>query len=233
MARQNHGPLSRAKGKLGGVVYQQYEGMQISREYQPNVKNPQSEKQVNNRADFKLASQTVALYQEVINARLSKLSIYTRMRRGAALEAVKRIATSGLNNDRVITFTSAMAAINAKSLTEFAAPITTEAEGVVSVTAPATAVILGVIAGFDANGQLVGRKVVSATSSGPAQTFDIPSEYVSAKAAFVYTIATTEDGRAIYENITNAGTDISLAIVRLIASGDADISDIASISVGA
>lgn len=233
MARQNHGPLSRAKGKLGGVVYQQYEGMQISREYQPNVKNPQSEKQVNNRADFKLASQTVALYQEVINARLSKLSIYTRMRRGAALEAVKRIATSGLNNDRVIMFTSAMAAINAKSLTEFAAPITTEAEGVVSVTAPATAVILGVIAGFDANGQLVGRKVVSATSSGPAQTFDIPSEYVSAKAAFVYTIATTEDGRAIYENITNAGTDISLAIVRLIASGDADISDIASISVGA
>lgn len=233
MARQNHGPLSRAKGKLGGVVYQQYEGMQISREYQPNVKNPQSEKQVNNRADFKLASQTVALFQEVINARLSKLSIYTRMRRGAALEAVKRIATSGLNNDRVIMFTSAMAAINAKSLTEFAAPITTEAEGVVSVTAPATAVILGVIAGFDANGQLVGRKVVSATSSGPAQTFDIPSEYVSAKAAFVYTIATTEDGRAIYENITNAGTDISLAIVRLIASGDADISDIASISVGA
>lgn len=233
MARQNHGPLSRAKGKLGGVVYQQYEGMQISREYQPNVKNPQSEKQVNNRADFKLASQTVALFQEVINARLSKLSIYTRMRRGAALEAVKRIATAGLNNDRVIMFTSAMAAINAKSLTEFAAPITTEAEGVVSVTAPATAVILGVIAGFDANGQLVGRKVVSATSSGPAQTFDIPSEYVSAKAAFVYTIATTEDGRAIYENITNAGTDISLAIVRLIASGDADISDIASISVGA
>lgn len=233
MARQNHGPLSRAKGKLGGVVYQQYEGMQISREYQPNVKNPQSEKQVNNRADFKLASQTVALYQEVINARLSKLSIYTRMRRGAALEAVKRIATSGLNNDRVIMFTSAMAAINAKSLTEFAAPITTEAEGVVSVTAPATAVILGVIAGFDANGQLVGRKVVSATSSGSAQTFDIPPEYVSAKAAFVYTIATTEDGRAIYENITSAGTDISLAIVRLIASGDADISDIAGISVGA
>ena len=233
MARQNHGPLSRAKGKLGGVVYQQYEGMQISREYQPNVKNPQSEKQVNNRADFKLASQTVALYQEVINARLSKLSIYTRMRRGAALEAVKRIATSGSNNDRVIMFTSAMAAINAKSLTEFAAPITTEAGGIVSVTAPATAVILGVIAGFDANGQLVGRKVVSATSSGPAYTFVIPSEYVSAKAAFVYTIATTEDGRAIYENITNAGTDISLAIVRLIASGDADISDIASISVGA
>lgn len=232
MARQNHGPLSRAKGKLGGVVYQQYEGMQISREYQPNVKNPQSEKQVNNRADFKLASQTVALFQEVINARLSKLSIYTRKRRGAAVEAIKRIATSGLNNDRVIRFTSAMAAINAKSLTEFAAPTTTESQGVVSVTAPATAVILGVIAGFDTNGEFVGRKVVSATSSGSAQTFDIPSEYVSAKAAFVYTIATTEDGRAIYENIANAGIDVSLAIVRLIASGDADISDIASISVG-
>lgn len=232
MARQNHGPLSRAKGKLGGVVYQQYEGMQISREYQPNVKNPQSEKQVNNRADFKLASQTVALFQEVINVRLSKLSIYTRNRRGAAVEAVKRIATSGLNNDRVITFTSAMAAINAKSMTEIAAPLTTEAQGTVNVTAPATAVILGVIAGFDANGQLVGRKVVSANSSGSAQAFNIPSEYVKAKAAFVYTIATTEDGRAIYENITNVGTDISLAIARLIASGDANVSDISSISIG-
>lgn len=230
MARQNHGPLSRAKGKLGGVVYQQYEGMQISREYQPNVKNPQSEKQVENRADFKLASQTVALYKEVINARLGKLSIYTRTRRGAALVAIKRIATDGGDNNRIIDFQSAVAAINAKSLTEYAAPAAYTDGGKAYVTAPADSVILGVIAGFDANNKFVGRKVVSANGTGSEVIFDIPAEYIASKSMFLYTLATEEEGRAIYDNITDPDAVLRLDIARLVANGDVAISDIAGVS---
>lgn len=226
MARQNHGPLSRAKGKLGGVVYQQYEGMQISREYQPNVKNPQSEKQVENRADFKLASQTVAMFKEVINARFGKLSIYTRIRRGAALEALKRIATTDGNNGRQINFDSAIAAINAKSMTEYEAPAIVLNDRAFEVTAPSGSAIIGVIAGFDSNQQFIGRKVVSKESTGSAATFNIPAEYALAKAMFVYTIATEEEGRAVYDNIEDPAAFLRLDIARLIAAGDVAVSDI-------
>lgn len=233
MARQNHGPLSRAKGKLGGVVYQQYEGMQISREYQPNVKNPQSEKQVENRADFKLASQTVALYKEVINARLGKLSIYTRTRRGAALEALKRIATTGDQGERMIVFDTAVSAINAKSLTEYAAPTLTSGVGAIGVTAPADSVILGVIAGFNSNGDFVGRKVVSEVGTGTAVDVRIPDGYTTAKAMFVYTIASEVEGKATYDNITDPEIALRLDYGRLVAAGDVEISDIAGINVTA
>lgn len=231
MARQNHGPLSRAKGKLGGVVYQQYEGMQISREYQPVVKNPQSNSQVLNRTDFKLASQAVALFKEVINARFGKLSIYTRVRRGAALQTLKRIAVNGGEDQREINFDQAIAALNAKSMTEHAAPTVTETGGVISVTAPADAVILGVIAGFDSNFKLVGRKVVSATSDGSASTFNIPAEYTMSKSMFVYTLATEEAGKAIYNNIEDPESALRLDFARLVANGDVSISDIAGVSV--
>lgn len=233
MARQNHGPLSRAKGKLGGVVYQQYEGMQISREYQPNVKNPQSEKQVENRANFKLASQTVAMFKEVINARLGKLSIYTRTRRGAALETLKRITTTGGDGSRIIVFDQAISAINAKSMTEYAAPTVTVNAGAFQVTAPADTGILGVIAGFDANGEYVGRKVVQATGTAAAIDFRIPDDFVAAKAMFVYTVPIEEDGRAIYENINDPETALRLDFGRLVAAGDMGISDIAGANVSA
>lgn len=233
MARQNHGPLSRAKGKLGGIVYQQYEGMQISREYQPNVKNPQSEKQVENRADFKLASQTVAMFKEVINARLGKLSNYTRTRRGAALEALKRIAKDSGDGAREINFSQAVSAINAKSLTEYGAPTVVVNQRNFNVTAPGDSEILGVIAGFENNGNFIGRKVVSESGTGAAVQFAIPNDYEVAKAMFVYTLPQTEEGRAIYENINDPADILMLDIIRLISAGDAAISDIASGSYSA
>lgn len=231
MARQNHGPLSRAKGKLGGVVYQQYEGMQISREYQPNVKNPQSEKQVENRADFKLASQAVAMFKEVFNARLGKLSIYTRTRRGAAVNALKRIATTGGDEIRVIPFSQAVSAINARSLTEYGAPTVTASNGAISVTAPADSHIIGVIAGFDSNQQYIGRKVVTATGTAAAQSFTIPADYVASKSMFLYTVAPEEEGKAFFENIYDPAGALRLDFGRLVATGDLAVSDIAGISI--
>lgn len=227
MARQNHGPLSRAKGKLGGVVYQQYEGMQIAREYQPVVKNPQSEKQTENRSKFKLASQTVGVFKEIINTRLAKFSIYTRTRRGAAVEALKRKITFEDDSMATLDFTDGISAINAKSLTEYSAPTVTETTGTIHVTAPADAEILGIIAGFDSDGEYAGRKIVSATSAGSAVDFTIPAEFSSVKAMFLYTIAVTEEGRAIYDNLRDSDNDIVVEVERLIGSGDVAVSDIA------
>lgn len=227
MARQNHGPLSRAKGKIGGVVYQQYEGMQIAREYQPVVKNPQSDKQTENRSKFKLASQTVGVFKEVINTRLAKFSIYIRTRRGAAVEALKRKITFEDDSMATLEFADGVAAINAKSLTEYSAPTVTEATGNLKVTAPADSEIFGVIAGFNADGEYIGRKVVSATGTGSAVDFAIPVEYNAHKSMFLYTVAETEEGRAIYNNLRDSGNDIIVEVERLISSGDVAVSDIA------
>lgn len=233
MARQNHGPLSRAKGKLGGVVYQQYEGMQISREYQPNVKNPQSESQVTNRADFKLASQAVAMFKEVINARLGRLSIYTRTRRGAALEALKRIATSDGNDGREINFDNAISAINEKSLTEYGSPEMSAGTGTVEITAPADSHIIGVIAGFDGEGKFVGRKPFEGTGTSAPVSFSIPSEFTTAKVMAVYTVVPEVEGKAKYSNIQDPKAVLKLDIARLIANGDLAVSDIAGTTVEA
>lgn len=229
MARQNHGPLSRAKGKLGGVVYQQYEGMQISREYQPVVKNPQTDTQVKNRAKFKNSSQLLAIFKEAINLRLAKVSIYTRMRRAVAVSTLYRTATVENDLTSNIDFTAAAAAINQKSLTEYSAPTSTVSGNNYSVTAPANAKILGVIAGFNNAGKLVARKVVSATSEGSAVTFPLLDGVDSQNAMFLYAIANSEEGNAIFSNILASGDDFAITTMRLVNEGTAEVSDIATV----
>lgn len=53
-------------GKLAGNVYSVNSGQQIVRAYQPNVANPSTELQVENRAKFKLASQLAAAVSPVL-----------------------------------------------------------------------------------------------------------------------------------------------------------------------
>lgn len=53
-------------GKLAGNVYSVSAGQQIVRAYQPNVANPSTELQVNNRTKFKLASQLAAAVSPVL-----------------------------------------------------------------------------------------------------------------------------------------------------------------------
>lgn len=55
-----------ATGKLGGIVYSVNSGQMIAREYQPNVSNPNTEAQVNQRAKLKLMSQVAAALAPVI-----------------------------------------------------------------------------------------------------------------------------------------------------------------------
>lgn len=54
------GLFGKNSGRVGGVVYSNYRGVQIVRAYQPKVSNPSTTKQVAQRAKFKLASQVAA-----------------------------------------------------------------------------------------------------------------------------------------------------------------------------
>lgn len=58
--------VSKFRGKLGAVVYSVNTGVQIAREYNPQVKNPNTINQMNQRSRLKLASQLAAALSSVI-----------------------------------------------------------------------------------------------------------------------------------------------------------------------
>lgn len=62
-------PLSKGTGKLGATVYAISSGVQIAREYNPNVTNPNTEAQQTTRSKFKLISQLAATMAPVIAIR--------------------------------------------------------------------------------------------------------------------------------------------------------------------
>lgn len=87
MGKLNHGPNTKAKGKAGAFVYQQYEGMQVFKEYQPNVLNPNSPGQVATRTRFSLATKTNALLFPWLLPVIKANGIaYTRFQRGDVLK---------------------------------------------------------------------------------------------------------------------------------------------------
>lgn len=61
------GLFGKNSGRVGGVVYSNYRGVQVVRSYQPKVANPQSALQVAQRAKFKLVSQVGASLGREIN----------------------------------------------------------------------------------------------------------------------------------------------------------------------
>lgn len=61
------GLFGKHSGRVGGVVYSNYRGLQIVRSYQPQVRNPKSAQQVEQRARFKLVSQVSASLSREIN----------------------------------------------------------------------------------------------------------------------------------------------------------------------
>lgn len=225
MARQNHGPLSRAKGKLGGVVYQQYEGMQISREYQPVVKNPQTTKQTENRAKFKLSSQITAEFAEVINARLAKLSIYTRKRRGAAVNAIYSVIDTSTPDVPQAVIASAVAAINEKSVSGVAGPAVTASNGEYNIIATSGDRVVYVVCSYDANGKLIAKTTESYLSAGTAKVVTPDANADGSVLMVVSLIPTTEDGAATISNLTFEKTAFSNTIARAISAGDIDVSN--------
>ena len=60
------GLFGKNSGRVGGVVYSNYRGQQIVRAYQPQVKNPNTKLQIEQRSKFKLVSQSaVPLAKEI------------------------------------------------------------------------------------------------------------------------------------------------------------------------
>lgn len=227
MARQNHGPLSRAKGKLGGVVYQQYEGMQIAREYQPVVKNPQTASQTENRAAFKLASQLLSQFKNVIVERLAKTSIYIRKRRGIAVNRIMSVVAKSDPDMPTALVDSVVNTINEASISGLAAPAITTVSKTHSIVAESSDTVVMTKADYDIDGKLMDLTTESYTSDGTAKVVTPAVGFTSSILMAVSFHALTAQGRATLENLSfdQRNSEFGVIINRAVAAGDVEITN--------
>ena len=228
MARQNHGPLTKAKGKIGGVVYQQYEGMQVSREYQPVVKNPQTSKQTENRAKFKLSSQIVAQFKDVLMVRLAPLSSYNRVKRGSALRTIYSIVHHTQPGTEYALVSDVATAINASQICGVPAPAITTVSNRHNIVAENGDTVTINQADYNVDGELILLNKEVYTSDGTAKEVTPATGYKTSVVMAVGYHALTEAGRAIISNIFNDSDNNSLSIMveRGVTTGDIEVTNL-------
>lgn len=234
MAKFNGGIYSKLKGKLAGVVFQQYEGLQIGKEYQPNVKNPDTARQVENRAKFKLASQVVAVYQDIMLLAAANVSPYVRMIRGALVRAI-RSAAEYETGEASISTSALESAVNVLHFNTPVAKPTIAGSDISSATITATVgdTVRYTIVAADLNGAIIGSDTRTFTATATPQqvlapiTSGTPSYY---RIAAVAMRTTTEEGNAQYGNLI----DISVInVTYAVRSGNMDTSNMSYVEISA
>lgn len=230
MGKFNGGIFSKVKGKLAGVVFQQYEGMQVGKEYQPNVKNPNTDKQVHNRARFKAVSQKIAVFSEILLLAAAKVSPYARMVRAALVQKLMGITSWDTEQDSaVIDDTNFASAVNSLNFNpQVDAPVLAgDTISNATISVPLNHTFRYTIVALGTDGNIIGQSTVSGEGSdSPIQilaprTSETPASYD------VVAIAMRVDntnGEPIYGNLTNLST---VEVARGVASGDVLTSHIA------
>lgn len=230
MARFNGGVFSKLKGKLAGIVFQQYEGIQVGKEYQPNVKNPNSDAQVANRARFKGASQLLAVNASVLMAAASKVSSYDRMVRGKLIDVLfKAFEWDDETKSATIDSDRYVAAVNSLNLNpSIPAPVlngVSISEATIQATEGDT--IRYTISALDSDGNLLGSNTVTLTAGAQPASIQAPLIVGTPNSYDVVAVAmrsNTENGMAIYSNIEDLR---GIYVTRAINAGDIMVSHIA------
>lgn len=228
MAKINHILFGQGKGKVGGLVLQRYEGMNVVREKPISVKNPQTKSQSTQRAKLKNASQIVAQFKEVFNTRLLKLSIYERTRRASAVSEIIKVMTTNTNPESVSALVIAVVdAINAKSVSPLPAPTITLNNDNYEITAPNGDIVVYDVCGYNEDGVLIRKESETYTSTGSAKQVPADPTSFTEKLMAVSYHALTEEGRAILSNAeNNTGDAWVVTIERGVTAGDIEVSNI-------
>lgn len=202
-------------GKIGGNVYSVSAGQQLVRSYQPNVANPQTELQVDNRTKFKLASQLAAAVSPVLA--ISKKGLVSGRNQFVS-------ATMG-----AITFALGEATVHLNKLQLTNSSITLPSVqasrgqgGVVSVQLGTDVTIMGVtkvvyvrfVETSNNKLMLVGSQVVSVAGSGG----DFPTEFTGVGSGqtifYAYGIIESENSiLAKYDNYQVAGAEFIATLI--------------------
>lgn len=232
MAKLNGGLFSKLKGKVGGVVFQQYEGLNVSKEYQPNVKNPSSQGQVENRAKFKLASQIVAVFQPVMLLAAANVSPYTRLVRGALVRVIRGNATYENDNASIDNNVLESAVNSLHFNSPVAKPVIAgETIGQATISATVGDTVKYTCVAVDAEGAIVGSRTETFVATAtPAQimapiTAETPAFY---RVAAVAMRTTSDEGDAMYGNLVQASViDVTYGV----RSGDVATSNMTYVEI--
>lgn len=209
MAKMNGGLFSKLSGKLAGVVFQQYEGLNVSKEYQPNVKNPGTAGQVENRARFKGASQLVAVYKDVFVIAAANVSPYVRMVRGALVKVLRGAFQWDPNEDTATISTNAIAtAVNSLNFNPaIPAPVINATEiADAQIQAIDEVTVEYTIVALNSDGDILGATTVKYESTGIAVQIDVPVTQETPDSYTIAAVATkrnSTDGAASYGNLSS------------------------------
>lgn len=240
MAKFNHGIFSKAKNKLGGVTFQQYEGMQIGKEYQPNVKNPQTANQVRVRAIFKVASQFTAIWWNVL-AHLVYGSTYERFKRGEALRIIRSLTNWGVDtNTAYIDVTTTLSALEQGRVTSpVSLSMNHSGQNIMATSSQteANSMFYGKVIAVANDGKILAqRDTIVSMAAGEALVLNpaLPSGVIprAYQAMGIMIHANTEAGRALFAEMTATGTTIptnqfNVAVSRAVAAGDMLVTNVA------
>lgn len=227
MAKINHILFGQGKGKVGGLVLQRYEGLNVVREKPISIKNPQSTAQTNQRAKFKTATQIVAQFYPVIRQRLAKVSLYDRTKRAVAINGIIAVTTNPSNETPMALADRVVAAINAKSMSDFEAPeVQSQTEGVATIVAPSGDKVFYTVVEYGADGGFINATTETYTSDGSAK--EVSASGVKNVIMVTSVRARTEAGRATLGNIEYEQeprfSGWSVEVSRGIATGDIEVS---------
>lgn len=245
MAKFNHGIFSKAKNKLGGVTFQQYEGMQIGKEYQPNVKNPQTTKQVQNRAKFKVSSGFTALWFAILQY-LNFGTAYDRFKRGIIVRlSVARTVVSDLTNTASVSISDALADIErGRTTSNKSVTFVRQGTGALTqfkLTADSnieSGIGIGKVVAYDEFGNVLSSRITQYEMTSSAELTLMPpaipqgatAAYMNAMGLFLE--ATSAEGRALYGQMLAGGStavnsSLSVAVSRAVAAGDMLVTNVA------
>ena len=146
MSKLNGGLFSKSRGKVAGVVTQQYAGLQVAKEYQPVVANPNTDRQQIVRAKFKLASQLTSLLGGFMNAiQVANGIQHAHFQRGKTLSEIYANTSGNMTEGVAVASINLMPNFRRASLTEanLVSGVTTYASGTITFTANTSASVVG------------------------------------------------------------------------------------------
>lgn len=229
-----YGPSGLITGKMGGGVYAIRNGVQIWRQYNPNVENPKSESQVEARAKLKLLSQLSAALKNTIAFRkqgiVSARNLFTRANYGVLSESV--VTSNDLT--AIVSLESLNLTGGVMDLPGMATPTISGNAVSVSLAGAASAdveKVLYALYGIKDDNRLVyiGTTVVENAGTGRTFTGSIEGTLPSEGQMIVYAYGmkfVTEAARTMYENYkTKSSTaEASLKVVKTLSEGDVALS---------
>lgn len=216
-----NGILGKASGKLGSAVFATQGGQQVVRQYQPNVKNPNTEAQTMQRARFKLMTQLSSSYANVIaiprsGAQTSR-NLFVKKNMPLVIGTVDG-AQVVYENLQLTNGTRALPGIH---VTREGGSLKIEL-----VQSPSSSVNRVAYCAFskDSEGQLALEKTIIVSVAGEGGSFPTSIDNVDADLIF-YAYGMIDGGAAATSNFENYHVDSATDLAKLIATRKLSLTD--------